>query len=47
MTSNYNTVNVEKINRVNSVNTLQYMELEITPQYITLTGYYIVCETFR
>ena len=49
MTSNNNNVNVEieKNNTVSKIWTLNSTHLEIILQYITLTDYYIVKETFR
>ena len=45
--SNHSNVNVKENNRVNKMTTLNSIHLEITLHYITLTGYYIVKETFR
>ena len=37
----------QKNNRVNKMTKLQSIHLEFTLQYITLTRYYIVKDTFR
>ena len=47
MTSNDNTINVKKNNRVNKMAKLHSIHLEFTLQYITITNYYIVKDTFR
>ena len=49
MTSNHSNVNVEieKINKVNKITTLNLTNLEIILQKTTLTNYYIVKDTFK
>ena len=48
MTSNDNTINVKtENNRINKMTKLHSIHLEFTLQYITLTNYYIVKDTFR
>ena len=48
MTSNNSTINVQrKNNRVNKRTKLDSIHLEFSLQYITLTAYYIVKDTFR
>ena len=48
MRSNDSIINVEiKNNRVSKVTSLHSIQLEFTLQYITLTCYYIVKDTFR
>ena len=48
MVSNDRTINVEtKNNRVNKMAKLHLIHLEFTLQYITLTSYYIVKDTYR
>ena len=49
MTSNHSNVNVEigKIIRVNKMTTVNSTNLEIILQYITLTIYYNVKDTFK
>ena len=50
MRNNNRTMNVEtkkKKNRVNKMTKLHSIYLEFTLQYITLTNYYIVKDTFR
>ena len=49
MTNNNRTINVEtkKNNRVNKMTKLHSIYVEFTLQYVTLTGYYIIKDTFR
>ena len=47
MTSNDNTTNVEANNGVNKITKLHSTHLKFTLQYITLTIYYIIKDTFR
>ena len=47
MTSNDNTINVKKNNRVKKMTKLHSIHLEFTLQYISLTDYYIVNDRFR
>ena len=48
MMSNDSTINVQtKTNRVNKITKLDLLQLEFTLQYILLTCYYIVNDTFR
>ena len=44
--SNDSTKNVQKNNRVNKITKLHLIQLIFTLQYITLTFYYIVNDTF-
>ena len=47
MINNDSTINVEtKNNRMNKMTKLHSIHLEFTLQYITLTNYYIVKDTF-
>ena len=48
MTRNDSTINVEtKSDKVNKMTKLHLIHLEFTLQYIILTNYYIVKDTFR
>ena len=48
MTSNDNTIDVEPKNKkINKITKLHSIHIEFALQYITLTDYYIVKNTFR
>ena len=48
MISNNSTINMEtKNDTVNKIRKLHLIQLEFTLQYITLTSYFIVKDTFR